>query len=113
MKYITINANTLFKCDFKHILSYRLILYITINMNPINLTVKLNKDELYRKLNTNHKTLKSSIAELIYVGIIEPTKDYKDYYIINEEYFNIVIYRQNFNEVHDIPLRGINNRHND
>ena len=84
----TINPSEVLKYDFKHLLSYRILIYMLTYCDDKTFIIYMDKWNVIKKLYTNHHTYDASIAELIDLGIISKANEAKDYYKINS---NIVV----------------------
>lgn len=83
---VTINPTKLNVYDFKHILSYRILSYILVNLNPETMTIELNPNYLIYKLVTNGKSYMESINELVRFDIIKKVKKHYFLYSVNKEF---------------------------
>ena len=84
---VTINPQLISRCDFKHLFTYRLLYHIMIHYDIELRRVYLNRAELIIRYNSNHKTFKLSMEELIDNNIIVPYNYYKDWYSVNNKIF--------------------------
>lgn len=84
---VTINPQLISRCDFKHLFTYRLLYHIMIHYDVELRRVYLNRAELIIRYNSNHKTFKLSMEELIDNNIIVPYNYYKDWYSVNNKIF--------------------------
>ena len=84
----TINPSEVLKYDFKHLLSYRILIYMLTYCDDKTFIIYMNKWDVIKKLYTNHHTYDASIVELIDCGVIAQAKEAKDYYKINS---NVVV----------------------
>lgn len=84
---VTINPQLIAKYDFKHLFTYKLLYHIMINYDVELRRVRLNKQELLIKYNSNSKTLKVAMDELIDNKIITTYNYYKDWYSVDNKIF--------------------------
>lgn len=84
---VTVNVKGISKCDFKHLVTYRVLNYILINFDIEMGKVKLNPIDIALEFNTYDKAIRIAIKELLDNKIIFKVDFYKNWYSINKNVF--------------------------
>lgn len=84
---VTVNPQLVIKYDFKHLFTYKLFYHLMAYYDTELRRVRLNQAEIINMYNSNSKTFKVAIGELIDNDIIAPYNHYKNWYSVNNKVF--------------------------
>lgn len=84
---VTVNVKDISKCNFKHLVTYRVLNYILINFDIEMGKVKLNPIDIALEFNTYSKAINLAIRELLDNKIIFKVDFYKNWYRVNKDVF--------------------------